>query len=187
MLGEKRSLSWGIVGIILLATIILISAPPAQAQYWQALPPYNLLWPLWSPALSPVDALTGLATPLITGLTNNTILPVQPGLAWDPARQFPWLLYNIPSILGGGITYFDPYYGMNPWPPAYLLDSITGLPAPITLASGFASLSPTSIGDFGPFVNQGNLSFIGTYPTTTFGTSLAQLLTPAAIWGLPAI
>lgn len=187
MLGVKRMIKWGILGLALLVAVALIGVPLAQAQYWSAIPPYNLLWPLWSPALSPVDPLTDLPVPLLTQLTGNTILPVQPGLLWDPAREFPWLLYNIPTVLGGGITYFDPYYGLNPWPPSYLFDSLTGSPAPLTLSSGFASLSPIELSAFGPFVTQGNLSYITTYPTGNFGLPLANLLTPAQIWGLPLL
>lgn len=184
MFGKINILKWGVMTLVILMAVVLISAPSARAQYWSALPPYNLLWPLWSPALSPVDAVTGLATPLISQLTAGTSLPVQPGLVWNPARQFPWLLYNIPGILGGGITYFDPYFGLNPWPPSNLLDSLTGLPAPLTLPVDFGLLPPTDLATFGPFVGQGNLSFLATYPTANFGIPLASLLTAAQIWGL---
>jgi hypothetical protein len=186
MLREKRILKIGILAVAFLIAVALIGVPLAQAQYWSAIPPYNLLWPLWSPVFSPLDPLD-LATPLLTELTGNTILPVQPILAWDPAQLFPWLLYNIPSVLGGGITYFDPYYGLNPWPPSYLIDPLTGLPASITLPVNFGLLPPTELSDFGPFVTQGNLSYISTYPTGTFGLPLAGLLTPAQIWGLPIL
>jgi hypothetical protein len=187
MSGKIKTLKWIVFGLFLIVAVVLINSPLVQAQYWSALPPYNLLWPLWSPVLSPVDAVTGIATPLITELTNNTILPVQPGLVWDPAQQFPWLLYNIPSILGGGITFFDPYYGLNPWPPTYLTDPLTALPISIALPAGFGSLLPPELEDFGPFVTQGNLSFITTYPPSNFGIPLASLLTPAQIWGLPIL
>ena len=184
MFVDKRKIKWIIIGLAVLAAIVLIGAPSIQAQYWSAIPPYNLLWPLWSPALSPVDTLTGLATRLITELTGNTVLPVQPALAWDPAQQFPWLLYNIPSVLGGGITFFDPYYGLNPWPPSSLNDPLTGLPSPITLPLDFGLLPPTELSDFGPFVSQANLFFAIQYPVAQFGIPLSSLLTPAAIWGL---
>lgn len=187
MLAEKKVLKWVLLGSVLFMVLFLIGTPMVNAQYWSAMPPYNFLWPLWSPVLSPVDAVTGLATPLISELTGSTILPVQPGLIWDPAQQFPWLLYNVPSILGGGLTYFDPYYGLNPWPPSYLTDSLTGLPLPITLPVDFQLLPPTEISAFGQFVTQGNLSFLLTYPTANFGIPLASLLTPAQIWGLPTI
>ena len=111
----------------------------AQAQdYWTALPPYNTLWPLWSPALSPVDAATGLPVPIISSLNPSTVLPVQPGLTWDPSMAYPWLLYNTP----GGLAYFDMLYGINFWPPTNFLDS-TGAALPIGLPAGYAALPPT--------------------------------------------
>ena len=76
--------------IILLMTVMMIlclsCTGDAIAQggfttpLWVALPPYNVMWPLWSPALSPISPITGLTTPLLTSLTRNTVLPVQPGL-----------------------------------------------------------------------------------------------------------
>ncbi|MGA1823240.1 MAG: hypothetical protein ACMUIP_01160, partial [bacterium] len=109
-----------------------------DAQYWQALPPYNVLWPLWSevwsPLVGPPDPITLLPTPvpLLSELTSSTILPFQPALAWDPTQPAPWLLYNTPSTVGSGLLFFDQAYGLNAWPPPYLQDSVTGLPAPIT-------------------------------------------------------
>ena len=181
----KKTLKCGIICLSILTAIVLIGTPLAQAQYWSAIPPYNLLWPLWSSVLSPVDSVTGLATPLLTELTNNTILPVQPGLVWDPAQQFPWLLYNIPSVLGGGITYFDPFFGLNPWPPSYLTDPLAGAPVPITLPLDYGLLPPTELNDFGPFVTTGNAYYAIQYPAGQFGISLSSLLTAADIWGIP--
>ncbi|MGA1842228.1 MAG: hypothetical protein ACMUIU_16530 [bacterium] len=153
-----------------------------QAQYWTPLPPYNVLWPLWSPVLSPVDPITGLATPLVTSLTRNTILPTQPGLAWDPCQPgveaFPWLLYNTPLAFGGGLTYWDVYYGMNPWPPEYMLDPVTGAPITIALPLGWTLLLPTSLSHFGWFVPLSNAIF-----SYRYGVPIADLLTTADIWG----
>jgi hypothetical protein len=187
MLGEKKSFQCMIVCLAILAIIGIIGTPLAQAQYWQALPPYNLLWPLWSNVLSPVDAVTGLATPLLSQLTNNTILPVQPVLAWDPAQSLPWALYNIPPFLGGGLTYFSPFFGLNPWPPSYLLDSVTGLPAPITLPVGYGALPPTDINSGIDIVTLGNIQYLLDYPTNLFGIPQSSLLTLGDIWGLPLI
>lgn len=108
-----------------------------HAQYWTPLPPYNTLWPLWSPALSPVDPVTGFPVPIVSTLYPSTILPVQPGLTWDPALSYPWLLYNTPA----GMAYYDPITGVNPWPPSYLVGP-SG-PLPLTLPSGYSSLVPT--------------------------------------------
>ena len=154
-----------------------------QAQYWTPLPPYNVLWPLWSPALSPVDPITGLAAPLVTSLTRNAILPVQPVLAWDPCQPsgsgIPWLLYNTPAPLGPGLLFYDPFYGMNSWPPSYMLDPVTGAPAPISLPLGWSVLLPTALGGLEWYVPLANA-----YYANQFGLPLTGLLTSVDIWGL---
>lgn len=98
-----------ILGIIVLVAFSLISSSAAHGQYWEAMPPYNTLWPLWSPALSPVNATTGLPTPIVTSLSQSTIIPVQPGLTWNPYLPNPWLLYNTPL----GLAYYDPLIGVG--------------------------------------------------------------------------
>lgn len=183
MFGEKRTLSKLVVlGVFVLVIIVLLNAPSAYApplpliENWAAIPPYNLLWPLWSPPLSPVDPVTGIATPLVAELTNATLLPVQPALFWDPARLYAFALYNIPGSLGGGLTAFDPYYGLNPWPPSYLLDDL-GAPAPIFLPLGFQFLPQKPISDI---YTWGNILYNLQYPSVP----LSSLLTPAQLWGL---
>jgi len=185
---KRRMLEWGIIGLFIFSVIILIGSPIAQAQNWVAMPPYNLLWPLWSPVLSPPDPLTGIPTPLLSFVNKNTFLPIEPALLWDPVlRDFPYVLYNIPQPLGGGMVFFDQYYGLNPWPPPYLIDSITGLPSPITLPTGFAALSPTPLDPFADYVTLGNLYFLAQYPPGVFSTAISRLLTTAEIWGLPPL
>jgi hypothetical protein len=168
---------------ILVTTVSLNVPTLIQAIYWTPLPPYNVLWPLWSPALSPVDPVTGLPTPLITSLTRDTILPVQPGLAWDPCQPnveaFPWLLYNIPAPLGGGLVYWDVYFGMNPWPPEYMLDPVSGAPVPITLPLTWTLLGPPGLSHFGWFVPLSNAIF-----SYRYGVPISNLLTTADIWGI---
>jgi len=170
--------------IVLVAIIVLIAPTSTLAQYWTPLPPYNVLWPLWSPPLvTNFDPALGVGTiPLVTSLTRNTILPVQPGLAWDPLQPgveaFPWLLYNAPASFGGGLVYWDVYYGMNPWPPSYLLDPLTGVPAPITPPSTWTLLSPTGLSEFGWFLPLGNAIF-----SYQYGVPISNLLTTADIWG----
>lgn len=177
---KNRALKLGFIGLVILAAILFIGTQVVQAQYWEALPPYNLLWPLWSPELSPVPP-TGMPfpVPLLSSLDNTTVLPVQPVLAWDPALEFPWLLYNIPPTFGGGLTYFDPFYGLNPFPPPYLLDDV-GAPLPIGLPVDYGALPPTDMNSFAPYVSIGNLFYNALYPV-----DLASLLTVANIWGLP--
>jgi hypothetical protein len=186
LLGKNKSKLF-IFCLITLSAIFLICIPSSHAQYWGAIPPYNILWPLWSPALSPVNPVTGVSTPLLTSLTNDTILPKQPALVWDPSQEFPWLLYNVPSILGGGLTYFAPYYGFNSWPPSSLTDPLTGAPAPISLPLGFGALPPTDLETFGPYFNAGNTTYSVIYPPSIFGFSFGSFLTPAEVWGLPPI
>ncbi len=189
---RKRLFEWAAVGIAFFMVMVLIGPISVQAvpllpgvgavpaapvtPNWVQLPPYNLLWPLWSPVLSPVDPVTGLPTPIVSSVSNATILPVQPALFWDPSRTYPFFLYNIPLLWGGGLTYFDAFYGLNPWPPSYLLDPTTGLPAPISLAAGFAGLTPTAI--LPEFVFTGNLLY-----SEQYGIPITNLLTAGDIWG----
>jgi len=181
----KGSLKWAVIGMVVLLAIFLAGAssiqavplfPGGAAINWQAIPPYNLLWPLWSPLLSPADPVTGLPTPLLSFLDNRTLLPLQPIPFWDPARDYPFFMYNIPELFGGGLTYFDVFYGLNPWPPSYLIDPLTGLPAPITLPAGFANLSPTAV--LPGLVFTGNLLY-----SEQYGVPVTNLLTAGDIWG----
>jgi hypothetical protein len=96
------------------------------------------------------------------------------------------MLYNIPQPLGGGMTFFDQLYGLNPWPPSYLLDPVTGLPNPIALPTGFGALSPTPLDPFADFVTIANLYFLAQYPPGLFATAISNLTT-AEIWGLPPL
>jgi hypothetical protein len=175
---KKEIVKWIMTGIGVAAICILMIIPLVHAQYWEALPPYNLLWPLWSPVLSPVDPVTGVPTPLVSSITNATVLPVQPALYWDPAMEYAFALYNIPAALGGGLTAFEPNYGLNPWPPSWLVDPGTGAPAPITLPP-FFSLLP--ILDYSDDYTWGNLFYALQFPSV----DITSLLTPAQIWGLP--
>lgn len=150
-------------------TLIHVTITHAQ-DYWTALPPYNTLWPLWSTALSPFNATTGLPTPVVTSLASSTVLPVEPGLTWDPSLGYPWLLYNTP----GGMAYFDPLYGVNFWPPSNLLDS-AGLPLPIALPDLYNTLPPTDSLWLQQNVLFANSYFLQSYP------SLLQAADPAAL------
>jgi hypothetical protein len=171
-----------IIFILVMAGSLIIS-PSGQAQYWAALPPYNVLWPLWSETLSPINPATGLATPLVPALPANAILPVQPVLAWDPCQPsgsgIPWLLYNTPAPLGPGLLFYDPFYGLNSWPPSYMLDPVTGAPAPISLPPGWSVLLPTALDGL-----EWYLPLANAYYANQFGLPLTGLLTAVDIWGL---
>jgi len=152
----------GLFLILILTGFFLAGRPSvAQAQNWQALPPYNTLWPLWSPALSPVNSVTGLPTPIVTNLAKTTVLPSQPGLTWDPAWPNPWLLYNTPS----GMLFYDPLYGINLWPPSYLIDSVSGAPVPISLPAGYAALAATSATWIQAQLPIANSTYLAAYPS----------------------
>lgn len=158
-MGKKFSIYTLIICIIIITTFYFIPTPGHAQQLWQALPPYNVLWPLWSPILSPPAPLTGLPTPLVTTLDKNTYLPIQPALVWDPSVPYFYLLYNYVPVDGTDtqLLFFDPTEGaFNPvysfkvWPPAYLLKPVTTttftgtvtsiVPAPITLPAIYTSI-----------------------------------------------
>jgi len=164
------------------AQIPLTTVTLSTTANWVALPPYNTLWPLWSPALSPINSYTGLPTPIVTNLYPSTVLPVQPGLTWDPYLGHPWMLYNTPS----GMVYYDPFVGINKWPASILQNSITGLPINLTLLLGYESLPATPVWWLLANVPAANWNYLTVYPS--FSTSvvpspvvptLSSLLTPS--------
>ncbi|MCL6582370.1 MAG: hypothetical protein K6U11_01910 [bacterium] len=195
MFREKRYL----VILLFVLAIVAVRVSVAKAQNWAALPPYNILWPLWSPVLSPPNA-AGSPTPLVTSVTRNTILPVQPALVLDPTwwtlkgpvsgwpmgEQPPWLLYNTPT----GLVFFDVLYGINPWPPAKYLDPTTGAPIPISLLAGYSLIDPTPatlpITQAIYLFDLANLSYLLAYGNA-LGVSPSSLLTAAQVFGLPPI
>jgi len=180
MLSQKRKFYSFILALLILTGVALVSAslvqavllPTATTANWINLPPYNTLWPLWSPPLSPTNPLTGLPTPIVSNLRPSTVLPVQPGLTWDPNLKYPWLLYNTPL----GMAYYDPLYGINSWAPSYLKNSITGLPAPIDLSLilGWSALLPTSQSWLTNNVPVANNAFINAYPAYAVAYEILQ-------------
>jgi len=166
------------ISIFIIIAVALIYSPAIQASYWVAMPPYNVLWPLWSPALSPVDPLTGVPIPLLTHVDKDTILPVQPGLVWDPFMAEPFLLYNNPLVYFGGLLYFSQLFGFNAWPPPYLLNPEIGIPLPITLPLGYQLLPPTDYTLLSLLVPLANDMF-----STMYGVPLTSLLPVNLIWG----
>jgi len=175
----KRNIKWIILPILvlfLIGGISTIRPRTGRTQNWTALAPYNTLWPLWSPVLSPINAATGLPTPLVTSLTPRTILPVQPGLTWYPNLGNPWLLYNTPL----GLAYYDPIGGINLWPPRILTNLITGSPITITLPANYSALLPTPAWWILGNVAAANWSYLVVFPgfltalPTTTATTLTQ-------------
>ena len=150
--------------IFVVCTIILSFSFISNAQNWTALPPYNTLWPLWSPSLSPADDV-GNPTPLVTSLTLDTYLPIQPGLTWDPRQNYPWMLYNTPL----GMAYYAPSSGVDLWPPPGLLDDLGNiLPINLDLISytlgPYAYLPPTNPDLLDELVPVANLMYHTAYP-----------------------
>ncbi|MGA1826018.1 MAG: hypothetical protein ACMUIP_15290 [bacterium] len=168
--------------------LLLVTAPVTQAQNWIELPPYNTLWPLWSPALSPINAVTGLPTPIVSSLSPDTTLPVMPALTWDPSIPYPWLLYNTLQ----GMAYFDPLAGINLWPAPSLLDS-SGAASPLALPADYANLPPTDATWLANNVSVANNSFLLSYPSflpafagpawLNIPPALSNLLTPLDLLG----
>ncbi|MGA1825455.1 MAG: hypothetical protein ACMUIP_12420 [bacterium] len=152
--------------------ICICHVPAVKAQTWAALPPYNTLWPLWSPILSPANPLTGVPTPIVRSLTPSTVLPIQPGLTLDPRKDYPYLLYN--TLLG--MAYFDPLYGVNLWPPNDLVDPILGTPLPINLSliKGWSTLAPTSTTWLTTYVPIGNNAYYNSYSAFAVAYEIAQ-------------
>lgn len=173
MFSNNRSLKIKI--FIVISIFLLTYTSVSYAQYWSSLPPYNTLWPLWSAVLSPIDPLTNLPTPIVSGLSASTVLPLQPGLTWNPALPNPWLLYNSPV----GLLYYDPLFGINTWPPNSLIDSITGNPIPISLPLGYSNLAPTISVWISNTVPVANIAYQLAYPP------FATAVTPPLLIPLP--
>ena len=159
--------------------VITCRTVEAQFNSWAAMPPYNTLWPLWSSVLSPVDAVSGLPTPVITSLVPETVLPVQPGLTWDPAMKYPWMLYNTPL----GLAYYDQYTGVNLWPPPSLMNVITGLPIELSLPVDYATLTgpPFLLTFLQSDVPAANSAY-QTYYSTNFFSSAPSVLPATAFY-----
>lgn len=168
---------------------LFLSGSFVQAQDWAIMPPYNLLWPLWSPVYSPPDPVTGAPTPLLSEITSSTILPVQPCYLFNPnGWEFPmgyvqpWLLYNGPT----GVVYYDTVFGINPFPPPDLLDPVTGAPAPIALPLNWSTLAipPLSLALY--TFELGNLSYLLAYGNG-LGVDPFSLLTYYDVYGVPGV
>lgn len=149
----------------------------ASAQYWHAMPPYNLLWPLWSQALSPVDAISGVSTPLVTTITASTQLPVAPAWVWQPERPYPLFLYNAPLSLGGGLCIWDLLTGFSTFPPQ--------IPTAV-LPLGYETIIPSfGVLDFSTWANQANLTYLSITNGILDALTYNNLLQPYALWGVP--
>ncbi|MDQ1276393.1 MAG: hypothetical protein QG610_1971 [Euryarchaeota archaeon] len=169
--------------VVCMAVGFFMAASSASAQYWQNMPPYNVLWPLWTQSLSPVDPLTGVATPLVSSLTSTTVLPVMPAFVWDIEQTTPWFLYNAPAALGSGLYYFDILNGFNTFPPPdHLLPGGGIFANPLPL--GYETLIP-AFDHFDLFALTANNAYSAAFGSYLGATPYLNLLTPAALWGAP--
>jgi hypothetical protein len=76
---------------------------------------------------------------------------------------------------------WDQYYGMRPFPLDYMVDPLTGVPAPIPLPLAYSLLGPIEFEEINAYhFILGSLVFANTY-----GVPLSNLLTPQQFWGLP--
>ncbi len=197
----QTKLSKYVLTISVLIVLISLLTGACSAQLWQALPPYNILWPLWSPILSPPAPLTGVPTPIVSTLKKDTYLPIQPALVWDPSLPYFYLLYNyIPTSGINELLYFDPtegafnpIYSFKTWPPAYLLKPITTVtftgttttisPNPLVLPTGYASLisfDPALWLNFWvPLVNTAYENLYGIFPNLL---TASKLLPPSYVF-----
>ena len=55
-----------------------VSAIDDYFTYWSALPPYNFLWPLWSPALVTTNPTQLIEPPLLIDLNSMMLLTMPP-------------------------------------------------------------------------------------------------------------
>lgn len=174
----KKLIKTSILFAAILVVLGLMGSRITVAQTWTALPPYNFLWPLWSPALSPVNPVTGLPTPIVSDLYPSTVLPAQPGLAWNPAFSYPYFLYNSPI----GMQYYDIIYGINAWPPGYVQNPVTGAPIPVGLPAGYSFLPATDPLWIQQNLPAANLAYLAEYPNLAL--SAYNLVLPPNLTGL---
>lgn len=176
-----------ILTLIMILGLMITSS--VQAQDWAIMPPYNLLWPLWSEAYSPISPATGLPTPLLSEVTSSTILPVQPTYLFNPngfelpmGYVNPWLLYNSPT----GVIYYDVFFGINPFPPPDLQNPVTGAPVPIALPLNWSliEIPPLSLALY--TIELGNLSYMIAYGND-LGVNPLSLLTYYDVYGTPGV
>jgi hypothetical protein len=160
----------------------------ALAQYWQAMPPFNVLWPLWVPELSPPDA-TGIPRPIVDTVSATTVLPpgVEPAWVWDFTKDYPYFLYNGP----GGLYYWNILTGFNPVPsvgiPAPAPSVLTATALDLATVPSYQYLIP-SFGtlDFATWALLANLDYAATDSVLAFvGVPYTQLLRPGVLWGTP--
>ncbi|MGA1824704.1 MAG: hypothetical protein ACMUIP_08560 [bacterium] len=153
--------------LFILGLVVVFFNSSVSAQFWQSMPPYNVLWPLW---------VTDPASLGITSIESTTILPVEPVWLWNVNLEYPWFFYNSPL---GGLYFWDLWTGFQAVP-----DS--GLVPPITLPAAYQFLAaPWAANDFATWANQANISYVAGTIGLTGATPFFDLLSPSILWGSP--
>ncbi len=142
----------------------------ATVPYWQIMPPYNVLWPLWVGALSPAGV------PALDTLDTNTVLPIQPVWVWNDTLDYPWFIYDFAPGLAGGLYYYDLFYGFKPF------DSTLTALSPLNYE---ALIPPWGAIDFATWANQSTILFDNFWTNVGYPSILTQLVTPASLWPYP--
>ncbi|MGA1869452.1 MAG: hypothetical protein ACMUJM_13010 [bacterium] len=168
--------------------VVFLMASSLSAQYWYAMPPYNVLWPLWPDLSASTDSVNGIRTPVITSLTSTTQLPSMPAFIWDvgPLNTWskPYFLYNAPVSLGGGLYMWDQITGFSTFPPpAYLLadGTIYVNPLPVDYEYLIPGLGFNNFDWLTILANNEYISFFAGVPDAL---GYFSLLTGAEIWGV---
>ena len=181
-----RSIKLFMIFIVLLAASFMITST-VSAQYWQAMPPYNVLWPLWSDVLSP--NISGIPTPIVDSLTRSTQLPVMPVFVWDigpnNAINMPYFLYNTPPILGGDLIYWEGVTGFGTFPPTGFISPTGGI-NPNPLPIGYDYLIPDStFSNFDLLTLKANTAYQSFFGPVTGAVPFFDLIPGDELWGSP--
>ena len=80
---------------ILLVVFFSIDSGICFGQSWTIMPPYNVLWPLWSPVLSPIDTFSQ-NFPLLTDIFSNNFFDFFDLNPWPPSLP---TVENYPPVL----------------------------------------------------------------------------------------
>ena len=163
--------------VILSFSIVFFAHSWVFAAYWTPIPPYNVLWPIWT------GANNGIPQP--AELIPTTLLTDMPVWVWNGSLPYTWFLYNTPPTAGGLLSYWDPWTGFGLWPPPSLKDPVTGAPAPIawdfTITPFLIPSWPLS--DFASWANQANLAYLAATTGAVGAVPFLNLLTPSQLWG----
>lgn len=169
--------------LILGLVAVFFICSSVSAQYWQAMPPYNLLWPLWVTDLNYFNFFTGQKTPIVTSVNSATRLinpttqsPVMPAWVWNPSINRPWFLFNAPPSLGSALYFYDELFGFNAFP------SLPGYSIP--LPPGYETLVPNAP-NFNFSATLANLNYLMAFLSAPDVLAYTSLLTPSQLWGVP--